>query len=283
MVDAKTTVCCIVGDPVEHSLSPAMHNAAYRELGLNWVYVAFGVKDVENSVRGIRALGVRGASVTIPHKVEVMRHLDKLDPVAEWIGSVNTIVNDRGTLTGMNTDGAGAMKALVGAGVELKEKRALLIGSGGAARAVAITLGAKAGLASMEILGVIEDELSALSADVNDKAGTKCEWGMMDGDRLKRAMETAGLVIHCTPIGMSPHEGESVIPKQLLRDDLALMDIVYNPRETKLIQDATAAGCKVVHGFEMLLNQGVLQFEAWTKKPAPVGVMRKALEDWLAG
>jgi len=260
MVDAKTTVCCIIGDPVEHSLSPAMHNAAYEELGLNWVYVAFGVKDVENSVRGIRALGVRGASVTIPHKVEVMRHLDKLDPVAEWIGSVNTIVNDRGTLTGMNTDGAGAMKALTDAGVELKEKRALLVGSGGAARAVAITLGAKAGLASMEILGVIEDELKALCADVNDKAGTKCEWGMMDGDRLKRAMETAGLVIHCTP-----------------------MDIVYNPRETKLIQDAAAAGCKVVHGFEMLLNQGVLQFEAWTKKPAPVHVMRKALEDWLDG
>jgi shikimate dehydrogenase len=283
MVDAKTRVCCIIGDPVEHSLSPAMHNAAYGKLGLNWVYVACRVTDVPAAVAGIRALGFRGASVTIPHKVAVMECLDELDPVAEWIGSVNTIINDDGKLTCANTDGAGAMKALVDAGVELAGRKVLMLGSGGGARAVAITLAAKAEIKSMVILGVIEEEMKKLSADVNDKTGVPCIWAMMDDDRLKAAIEEADVVIHATPIGMHPKEGESVVPANVWREGLAVMDIVYNPRETKLIQDAEAAGCKIVYGFEMLLNQGVLQFEAWTGEDAPAEVMRKALEDWLKG
>jgi len=232
-------------------------------------------------VAGIRVLGFRGASVTIPHKVAVMECLDELDPVAEWIGSVNTIINDDGRLTGTNTDGAGAMKALVDAGVELKGKKVLMLGSGGGARAVAITLAAKAEIKSMVILGVIEDEMKKLSADVNDKTGVPCVWAMMDDDRLKAAIDEADVVVHATPIGMHPKEGESVAPKDFWREGLTVMDIVYNPRETQLIQDARAAGCKIVYGFEMLLNQGVLQFEAWTGREAPVEVMRKAVEDWL--
>lgn len=281
MVDAKTRLCCIIGDPVEHSLSPAMHNAAYKQLGMNWVYVAFPVTDVAGAVRGIRGLGIRGASVTIPHKVAVMEHLDKLDPVAEWIGSVNTIINNDGVLEGMNTDGAGAMKALEDAGAPLSGKRVLVLGSGGAARAIAITLAARAGIGSMEILGVIEDELKELAADVTDKTEVPARWGLSEESRLAGAIEKADLVIHCTPIGMHPNEGKSVVPAKLWREGLWVMDIVYNPKETGLIEDARAGGCNIVYGFEMLLDQGILQFETWTGEQAPVEVMRKALEEWL--
>jgi len=283
MVDARTTLCCIIGDPVEHSLSPAMHNAAYAELGMNWVYTAHRVTDVGAAVAGIRALGIRGASVTIPHKVAVMEHLDQLDPVAEWIGSVNTIINDDGRLTGANTDGAGAMKALEDAGAGLSGKRVLMLGSGGGARAVAITLAAKAGIGSMEILGVIEEELTRLGKDVASKTGVDTKYGMMDDTSLKRAVEAAEVVIHCTPIGMHPKEGETVVPKELWRPGLMVMDIVYNPHDTRLLTEARAAGANIVHGLDMLLNQGVLQFQAWAGTDAPVAVMKEALEKWLEG
>jgi len=283
MINARTTICCIIGDPVEHSLSPAMHNAAYAALGLDFAYVVFRVTDVPAAVAGIRALGIRGSSVTIPHKLAVIPHLDKLDEVAGWIGSVNTIVNDGGALTGMNTDGAGAARALREAGVELAGKRVLILGSGGAARAVTLTLAGRAGVGSIQILGVIEPEMEKLAADVRDKARVAAEWGRMEPDRLRDAIAVAEVVIHCTPVGMHPKVDESAVPKEYWRPGLAVMDIVYNPRETRLLQEAAAAGCRTVLGFEMLLNQGILQFEAWTGRPAPAAVMRQALEDWLRG
>jgi shikimate dehydrogenase len=194
---------------------------------------------------------------------------------------VNTVVNDQGTLTGLNTDGAGAMKALQDAGAPLSGKRVLLLGSGGAARAVAITLAARAGIAELEILGVIEEELKRLAGDVKEKTGVKADWAMMNDDRLKQSVAATDVVIHATPIGMHPKEGETVVPERLWRKGLWVMDIVYNPRETRLLREAAAAGCNVVHGLEMLLNQGVLQFELWTGKTAPVAVMQKALVEGL--
>lgn len=281
MIDGKTTVCCIIGDPVEHSFSPVMHNAAYAETGLNWVYVAFPVKDVPAAVAGMRALNIRGSSVTIPHKVAVMDCLDELDPVAEWIGSVNTIVNDDGVLKGLNTDGAGAMKALQDAGAPLPGSRVLMLGSGGGARAIAFTLAARGGIRSLSFLGVVEDELSRLSDEVSAKTGITTEWDMMGEDRLKSAIGSSDLVIHCTPVGMHPKEEQSVVPAGLWPEGLWVMDIVYNPRETRLLSEAKAAGCNVVYGLAMLLNQGLLQFEAWTGKEAPVEIMRDALERGL--
>jgi len=281
MINARTKVCCIIGDPVEHSFSPAMHNAAFCALGLDFVYVAFRVTDLESAVKGIRALGIRGASVTIPHKVAVMEHLDRLDPVAEWIGSVNTIVNQDGELVGSNTDGAGAMKALEDAGVELSGKNVLIIGSGGGARAIALTLASRAGIGRLELAGIVEDELERLCEDVEKNGSVPVECSLMKGDSLERAFSRAEVVIHATPVGMHPKEGESVAPAELWRPELAVMDIVYNPRRTKLLQDAEAGGCTAVPGFEMLLNQGVLQFETWTGLDAPERVMREALEKAL--
>jgi len=283
MVDAHTRVCCIIGDPVEHSLSPAMHNAAYRSLGLNWVYTAFRVSDVKAALAGVRGLGIRGVSVTIPHKVAAIEHLDRLDPVAEWIGSVNTVVNDDGVLTGLNTDGEGAVKALLDAGAPLKGARILMLGSGGAARAIAFTLAARAQIQGLVLLGVIEKELAELADEVRQKTGVKTEGHLISDELLARVIPDADLLIQCSPIGMHPKEDETIVPARLLRPGLRVMDIVYNPRETRLLKEARQAGCPVVYGLEMLLNQGVLQFEAWTKTAAPVAVMRKALEEGLAG
>ena len=281
MINAHTKVCCIIGDPVAHSLSPAMHNAAYAALGLDFAYVAFRVTDVPGAVAGIRALSLRGCSVTIPHKLAVIPLLDRLDEVAGWIGSVNTIVNDGGVLTGMNTDGAGAARALHEAGVELAGRRVLVLGSGGAARAVALTLAGRAGVGFIQILGVIEPELEKLAADVRDRAKVAAEWGRMEPGRLRDAIAAADAVIHCTPVGMHPKEDETAVPREFWRPGLPVMDIVYNPRETRLLREAAAAGCRTVPGAEMLLYQGALQFEAWTGRPAPVAVMRAALEAGL--
>ena len=154
-INAHTKLCGVIGNPVEHSLSPAIHNAAFQKLGLNYVYLAFPVADVEGAIRGIRALGnLRGFSVTIPHKVAVMPHLDEVEPTAKRIGSVNTIVVENGKLTGYNTDASGALRALQAAGVQLKGQRVLMLGSGGAARAIAFALAANADIAGLTILGV---------------------------------------------------------------------------------------------------------------------------------
>ena len=278
MLDAKTKLCVIIGNPIVHSLSPAIHNAAFAALGLNFVYTAHRVEDVEAAVRGIRALGIRGASVTIPHKLAVIPFLDEVDPVAAGIGSVNTIVNNEGKLQGSNTDGEGAMKALNEAGVILEGKRVVMIGSGGAARAVGFTLAAKAKLRSLTILGIIEPELEKLAGDIAEKTPLKAKGKRMKDEVLAEEIEKAELVIQCTPIGMHPKVDETPIPAKLLRRDLIVMDIVYNPRETRMLREAKAAGAKVIPGLEMFLNQAVLQFEKWTGKPAPVAVMRGVLE-----
>lgn len=277
-MDAKTKLCIIIGNPIAHSLSPAIHNAAFSALGLNFAYTAHRVEDVEAAVKGIRALGIRGASVTIPHKLAVIPFLDEVDPVAGWIGSVNTIVNEGGRLQGSNTDGEGAMKALLEAGVKLAGKRVLMIGSGGAARAVGFTLAAKAKLGSLTILGIIEPELKKLASDIAEKTLVKAEGRMMKGEALAEEMEKAELVIQCSPVGMHPKVNETPVPKELLRQDLIVMDIVYNPRETRLLREAREIGAQTVPGLEMFLNQAVLQFEKWTGQPAPVEVMRRVLE-----
>ena len=280
-MDAKTKLCILIGNPVAHSLSPAIHNAAFAALGLNFAYTAHRVEDVEAAIKGIRALGIRGASVTIPHKLAVVPFLDEVDPVAAWIGSVNTIVNDEGKLKGSNTDGEGALKALVEAGVKLEGKRALMIGSGGAARAVGFTLAAKAKLGSLTIVGVVEPELKKLAGDIAEKTPVKAKGKILKDKVLAEEMKKAELVIQCSPIGMHPKMDETPVPKELLRPDLIVMDIVYNPRETRLLREAREQGAQIIPGIEMFLNQAVLQFEKWTGQQAPVAVMRGVLDKSL--
>jgi shikimate dehydrogenase len=278
-ITAQTQWCGIIGNPVEHSLSPAIHNAAFQKMGLNLVYLAFRVENICDALNGVRALGnARGLSVTIPHKVTAIPFLDEVEPTAKHIGAINTVVIEDGRLKGHNTDASGALRALKQGGALLDGHRVLILGSGGAARAIAFALATGAGIAGLTILGIEEAERQKLVKDLRAKTGIPIEDGTLTLDMLRNWVPHVRTLIHCTPVGMHPHVDESCVPSNLFRPELTVMDVVYNPRETKLLQEAKSAGCRTIAGMEMFLNQAVLQFELWTKQPAPADVMRQVLE-----
>ena len=278
-INTKTQFCGVIGKPVGHSLSPAIHNAAFRALGLNFVYLAWQVDTIGDAVKGLRALGnFRGASVTIPHKVAAMQFLDHVEATAKRIGAINTIVADKGELSGYNTDATGALRALREGGVELKGRRIVVLGSGGAARAIAVALAADSGVENLTLLGIEDSERTRLAQDIRSVGVATVEDSHLDEAALRRILPDSHVLIHCTPVGMSPKSDSTCVPASLLHSGLAVMDIVYNPRETQLLKDAKFAGCKTIPGLEMFLNQAVTQFELWTNQAAPVAVMRTVLE-----
>lgn len=281
-INAHTRLCAVIGNPVEHSLSPAIHNAAFQKLGLNYVYLAFRVESLPGAVAGMRALGnLRGFSVTIPHKVAIIPLLDEVDPTARLIGSVNTIVVEQGKLTGSNTDASGALRALKEGGAMLKGQRVLMLGSGGAARAIAFALAMEPPpirIEGLTILGILDDERHTLAADVRAKTSLRVEEGPMTDEALRETMRDSQVLIHCTPVGMHPKVKDTCVPAKLLEPHLTVMDIVYNPLNTQLLKDAKAAGCRTIRGLEMFLNQAIGQFELWTGQKAPADVMRAILE-----
>lgn len=278
-ITTETKLCGLLGNPVDHSLSPAIHNAAFQALGLNFVYLAFKVEDLDGAIRGIRALGnLRGFSVTIPHKVAVMPFLDEVEPTARHIGSVNTIVVDRGRLTGYNTDASGALRALRNGGVALAGRQVVILGTGGAARAIAFGLAAEREVGGLLLLGIDEKERYKLAEDLRDRTKVNVEYGPLTDQTLRGAVKNADVLVHCTPVGMHPKVDDSCVPAALLSPRLTVMDIVYNPRETRLLRDAKAAGCTTIPGLEMFLHQAVAQFELWTGHTAPVERMRAILE-----
>ena len=281
-IDAKTRVCAVIGNPVEHSLSPAIHNAAFEALGLDFAYVAFRVEDIAGAMAGVRALGnFRGLSVTIPHKLSIMDHLDQIEEVARNIGSVNTVLKEDGILKGSSSDGPGALKALEDRGAAPAGKRVLVLGSGGAARAITFTLATMESPPEISILGVIPDELDRLLRDLKEKTPASVGGCNMDDDSLRTGVGESDIIIHCTPIGMRPKAEDTLVPKELLRPDQAVFDIVYTPRETRLLRDARSVGCKTIPGLEMFVNQAVVQFELWTGKTAPIVVMKSIVEENL--
>ncbi|MBI4864086.1 MAG: shikimate dehydrogenase [Candidatus Riflebacteria bacterium] len=277
MIGAATCVCAVIGDPVAHSLSPAIHNAAFAASGLDWVYVAFQVAPgrLGDAVMGMRAFGIRGLSVTIPHKVSIIPHLDEVDELARWVGSVNTVVNRDGRLVGHTTDGHGALEALRAEGETVAGKRVLLLGSGGAARAIAFALARDATPGAMEILGIEDAQRDQLVEELGSKTGVPVTGGRLD--RLRPAIEEAQLLIHATPVGMHPREGESLVPPSLLRPDLPVFDIVYRPLTTRLLRDAEARGSRVVLGVGMFIHQAAVQFRLWTGREPPIPAMEEVV------
>jgi len=269
-IDGRTELYGIIGNPVGHSLSPLMHNAAFAALGLNKAYLPFPAEDVKSAVDGLRALGVRGVSVTIPHKEAVMAHLDDIDPTAARIGAVNTLVFEGEMIHGLNTDWVGANRALEGLIGPLKGRSVLILGAGGSARAIGFGLlraGAEVTLASRT-----PERGQALAKVLG------VSW-----HPLERAHELEGsALVNATSVGMTPNDKQSPVMAQALKNFSAVMDIVYAPLETQLLRDAAAAGVMGCNGLEMLLHQGAAQFECWTGKRAPLEVMRKALLEMLS-
>lgn len=276
-ISGKTKICGLIGDPVEHTMSPVMHNAAFDKLGLDYTYLPFRVRSEElpQAVSGLKALNAIGFNVTIPHKVAVIPLLDELDPLARKIGAVNTVVNNNGVLKGYNTDASGFLQALLERGVEPAGKNIVLLGAGGAARAIAYILSERK--ARLTILNRREelDWAEAIAANIRKDLGNVIEVFELLPDYLQKALEHADILANATSVGMSPDSGKSLVPSRLLRSGLVVVDIVYNPVRTKLLQDAAAAGAVTVEGLDMLVWQGALAFEKWTGEKPPFDLMRE--------
>jgi shikimate dehydrogenase len=275
-ISGKTQVCGVIGDPIAHTLSPAMHNAAFKHLKLDFVFLAFKVTaaDLENAMHGMRGLGIRGLNITMPHKTAIIRYLANLDSNVEFLGSANTILNDAGKLFGFNTDGSGALHALRESGVNPEGKNVLLLGAGGAAKAIAYSLAQDAG--ALCILNRVPEKAAVLADALNRVLGKEVVGGALSPSAVQKNLQDADILVNATSVGMHPHVDQSLVAPQWLKPDLAVMDIVYNPVETKLAKVAKAAGAHVISGVEMLLYQGAVSFQIWTGHAAPIEVMRAA-------
>lgn len=261
-------ICFSIGYPIKSSRSPLMHNAGYKKLGIDneflFLRAEVRLKDLQMAIDGVKALRIRGVSVTMPHKQEVMKYLDQIDKETKKIGAVNTIVNNDGVLTGYNTDWIGAITALEKK-TKLKGKNVAVIGAGGAARAIVYGLTKKGAL--VKIFNRSLDKAKKLAQEFG------CKYG--DPGSLGEVSEM-NIIINATSVGMN--ENESPIDKKFLNKNQIVFDVVYSPKETRLIKDAKSKGARVIYGYEMLLYQGVAQFELYTGMKAPVAVMRKTLE-----
>lgn len=259
----------VIGDPVEHSLSPAMHNAAYRFLGIDDQFVFLGAKvkveDVAIAVEAMRKMGIHGLACTMPHKIAIMRFLDEIDPIAKKIGAVNTVLNKNGRIIGYNTDWLGVIIPLEKR-MRIKGKKVAVIGAGGAARAVVFGLVRKG--AHVKIFNRTKEKADQLAKELH------CQAAALE---QQEEIKDAAIIINTTSVGMKPLDDLTPINPAYISKNQLVFDIVYTPRETKLLKEAKKRGAKVISGIEMLLYQGVAQFEIFTGYKAPVAVMQKAL------
>jgi len=267
-INANSSVYGVFGNPISHSLSPIMHNTAFSHIGYDAAYLAFKVENIADAVAGIRGMNIRGVSVTIPHKVSIMPFLDELDGMAEKIGAVNTVINQKGLLTGYNSDWLGAVKAL-SEKTEVRGKNTAVIGAGGAARAIGFGIKAKGG--HVTITNRSADKGEKLAADIGaaflplpDFKGGKYE-----------------ILINTTPLGMTPNTDGTPVHRKFLEKGMVVMDIVYNPLKTRFLREAEERGCVTADGVSMFVCQGAFQFELWTWETAPTEVMRKAVLEAL--
>ncbi|MEW6592719.1 MAG: shikimate dehydrogenase [Candidatus Hadarchaeota archaeon] len=266
----------LIGHPVEKSLSPAAQNAAFNSMNMDAIYVAVDVPEssLADAVGGVRALGIAGFNVTIPHKISVMKYLDELDESAKSAGAVNTVSNRRGRLVGYNTDGEGALRALRQAAGPVKGKQVVLIGAGGAARGIAVSL-VKAG-AELVIANRTSEKAKALASTVSELGG-EVSIVPVQKPSLKKTIDCADMLINATSVGMHPDSGETLVTSGMMHRNLIVMDIVYKPLQTRFLKEARKAGAKTIDGLGMLVQQGALSFEIWTGKRAPVKVMEAAV------
>ena len=280
-ITGHTKLTGLLGSPVSHSISPMMHNEAFRILGLNYVYLAFDVdeKGMETAVEGLRALGVRGFNVTMPGKNIMATLCDKLSPAAQIIGAVNTVVNDNGTLTGYTTDGTGYMRAVAAAGHDIIGKKMTLLGAGGASTSVFVQA-ALDGVSEISIFSRRSSKFNERTAHIISelKSYSSCKihlFDMEDTARLRQEIAESAILTNGTSVGMAPNTDQSIITdSSMFHKDLIVSDIIYNPRETKLMKLAKDAGCPTMNGLYMLLYQGAEAFQIWTGQEMPVSQIK---------
>ncbi|EEM03947.1 shikimate dehydrogenase [Bacillus pseudomycoides] len=271
----------VIGNPIGHSLSPLMHNDAFEYLNIDAHYHAFLVEEetLGEAVKGLKALGVSGFNVTTPHKVSIMKYLDEIDPLAKQIGAVNTVVHRDGKLIGYNTDGIGYVRSLQSISKEpLYQKRILLLGAGGACRAIYFSL-ADAGVKEIDIANRTVEKANHLLSGCQAKITSQAL-------SLEQATEEQGnydIIIHTTTIGMHPHIQNTPLQIQSLKQGTIVSDIIYNPFETKLLQDAKAKGAIVQNGIDMFVYQGALAFELWTGRMPNIEKMKQLVMRKLGG
>lgn len=279
MIDGHTELVGLIGWPVTHSLSPAMHNAAFAARGMNWVYVPLSVPPgkVEAAVRGLLALGFRGANVTVPHKQAVMPFMDELGESAQALGAVNTILVREGRLVGENTDWRGFLDALRAGGFNPGRKRALVLGAGGGARAVIYALVREG--AQVSIYNRTPTKAAGLAQDLQ-KGMPHAKIFLLNA--FPSCLDEFDLLVNATPVGMWPESDSSPWPEDVpLPSHLTVFDLVYRPLWTKLLKKARKDGARSIGGMEMLVRQGALAFEMWTGEAPPLEAMRAACEKAL--
>ena len=282
-ITGHTELIGLIATPIRHSKSPTMHNEAFAKLGLDYAYLAFevGTEQLEDAVKGFKALGVRGYNVSMPNKTVIGKYLDKLSPAAELCGAVNTVVNDNGVLTGNITDGIGYMRSLKDKGFDVIGKKMTIVGAGGAATAIEI----QAALDGVKEISIFNrkdefwDRAVQNVKNINEKTNCKATlFDLDDKEALRREIADSYLFANATGVGMKPLEGQMVIPDaSYLRPNLIVTDVVYMPTKTKLLEVAEEVGCPCMNGLGMMLYQGAAAFKMCTGEDMPIAYMKEIL------
>ena len=283
-ITGHTELIGLIAYPIRHSSSPKMHNEAFAKLGLDYAYLAFEVDNdtLEDTVKGFRAMKVRGWNVSMPNKTVIGKYLDKLTPAAEMCGAVNTVVNDNGVLTGTITDGVGYMKGLKDAGIDAIGKKMTIAGAGGAATAIEIQA-ALDGVKEISIFNIKDASWDRALENVEKiNSQTQCKaqlFDLNDHETLRKEIDESIIFTNATNVGMGKLEGKMVLPDtSYLRKDLIVSDVIYMPEKTKLLEEAEKIGCKTINGLGMMLYQGAASFKLWTDQDMPIDVVKEVLD-----
>ena len=284
-ITGHTGLLCLLGSPVAHSISPAMHNEACRILGLDYAYLAFDVPEdkMPQAVEGLRTLGARGWNITMPGKNIMCTLADKLSPASEISGACNTVVNENGVLVGHTTDGIGFMSAVAENNVNIIGEKMTLLGAGGAATAILVQA-ALDGVREINVFNVKDSfypRAGEIVAKLNERTGCKVTLNdYSDPELLRRSISESRILVNGTSVGMAPNTERSIITDtSMLHRDLFVFDVIYNPQETKLLSDAKKCGCQTANGMYMLLYQGAASFKLWTGMDMPVDVIKEKFFD----
>ena len=280
-INSETRLYVLIGDPVEHSFSPLMHNAAFQFRGINSVYLTLQVKSdgLGDAIKGIKSMGILGLNVTIPHKVSIMKYLDYIDSNAKNIGAVNTVINKDGRLIGYNTDGAGALAALQMGNGDPTGKKVVILGAGGAARAISFSIAPFA--SRLVVLNRTGSKATSLVEAIKKTLDIEIVGKKLTSNTLSRELVDTELLINTTSIGMFPKIDETLVDRHLIKPNMVVFDIIYNPPETRLLREAIVSGAKVLNGINMLVNQGALSFKIWIGLKPPIDVMLEAINSRL--